>query len=155
MFHVKQQKSFDVIVVGAGHAGVEAAVMSSRLGSKTALITFSDDDLGKMSCNPAMGGLGKGHLIREIDAMGGLIGKASDMSGIQFRILNKTRGEAVQGPRAQIDRAKYKESIKKLISLEKITLFYDEVENVLIDKKNSSKKVKGLILKKLGKLLCK
>ena len=155
MFHVKQQKSFDVIVVGAGHAGVEAAVMSSRLGSKTALITFSDDDLGKMSCNPAMGGLGKGHLIREIDAMGGLIGKASDMSGIQFRILNKTRGEAVQGPRAQIDRAKYKESIKKLISLEKITLFYDEVENVLIDKKNSSKKVKGLILKNLGKLLCK
>ena len=86
MFHVKQQKSFDVIVVGAGHAGVEAAVMSSRLGSKTALITFSDDDLGKMSCNPAMGGLEKGYLKREIDAMGGLIGKASDMSGIQFRI---------------------------------------------------------------------
>ena len=92
--------------------------MSSRLGSKTALITFSDDDLGKMSCSPAMGGLGKGHLIREIDAMGGLIGKASDMSGIQFRILNKTRGEAVQG-QGQIDRAKYKESIKKLISLKK------------------------------------
>ena len=105
---MKHTSKFDVIVVGGGHAGIEAAVMSSRLGAKTAIVTFDKKDIGTLSCNPAMGGLGKGHLIKEIDAMGGIIGKASDLSGIQFRVLNKTRGEAVQGPRAQIDRDKYK-----------------------------------------------
>ncbi len=150
-----KQKCFDVVIVGGGHAGVEAAVMASRLGSKTALITFSENDLGKMSCNPAMGGLGKGHLIREVDAMGGLIGRASDMSGIQFRILNKTRGEAVQGPRAQIDRDQYSFNIKKLISKEKITLIFDEVENIIIDRKSHSRKINGLFLKNQGNLLCK
>ena len=112
---MKHSKIYDVLVVGAGHAGVEAAVMASRLGAKIGLITFSKEDVGTLSCNPAMGGLGKGHLIREIDAMGGLIGRASDLSGIQFRVLNKTRGEAVQGPRAQIDRNKYKANMKNLI----------------------------------------
>ena len=105
MFHVKQ-KFYDVVILGGGHAGVEAAAAASKIGAKTALITFSRKDLGAMSCNPAMGGLGKGHLIREIDALGGIIGQASDMSGIQFRMLNRTKGEAVQGPRAQIDRNK-------------------------------------------------
>ena len=88
--------------------------MSSRLGANVGILTFSKNDLGTMSCNPTMGGLGKGHLIREIDAMGGIMGIASDRSGIQFRMLNRTRGEAVQGPRAQIDRNKYKENIKYL-----------------------------------------
>ena len=106
MFHVKQK--YDVIVVGAGHAGVEAVTMASRLGMRTAIVTFDKGDVGTLSCNPAMGGLGKGHLIREIDALGGLIGIASDKSGIQFKVLNKTRGAAVQGPRAQIDRNLYK-----------------------------------------------
>ena len=111
MFHVKQNKVYDVVVVGGGHAGVEAALAASKIGSKTALITFSKNDLGMMSCNPAMGGLGKGHLVREIDSLGGIIGIASDFSGIQFRMLNKTRGEAVRGPRAQIDRNLYQKRI--------------------------------------------
>ena len=94
-------KKYDVLIIGAGHAGVEAAIASDRIGAKTGLISFKKKtDLGVMSCNPAMGGLGKGHLIREIDAMGGVIGIASDLSGIQFRMLNKTRGEAVQGPKS-------------------------------------------------------
>ena len=152
---MKQSKKFDILIVGAGHAGVEAAVMASRMGANTGLITFSKEDIGTLSCNPAMGGLGKGHLIREIDAMGGLIGRASDRSGIQFRVLNKTRGEAVQGPRAQIDRDKYKANMSNLIASEKITMIYDEVEDVLIEKNSFKKKVKGLILKNNGRCLCK
>ena len=108
-------KKYDVLIIGAGHAGVEAAIAADRIGANTALISFKKSDLGVMSCNPAMGGLGKGHLIREIDAMGGVIGLASDHSGIQFRMLNKTRGEAVQGPRAQIDRDLYKKTFRKII----------------------------------------
>ena len=100
--------NYDILVIGGGHAGVEAAIMAKRLNMKVAIVTFSAGDIGVMSCNPAMGGLGKGHLIREIDAMGGIMGLASDLSGIQFRMLNRTRGEAVQGPRAQIDRNNYK-----------------------------------------------
>ena len=125
MFHVKQFKNFDVLVVGAGHAGVEAAVMASRMGAKTAMVTFSKDDIGRLSCNPAMGGLGKGHLIREIDAIGGIIGQVSDLAGIQFRMLNKTRGEAVQGPRAQIDRNLYKQNLLNLLEKEKISLLFE------------------------------
>ena len=107
--------NYDVLVIGGGHAGVEAAVMAKRLRMRVAIVTFSKEDVGVMSCNPAMGGLGKGHLIREIDAMGGVMGLASDLSGIQFRMLNRTRGEAVQGPRAQIDRNSYKTNISKII----------------------------------------
>ena len=137
-----KQLYYDIIVVGAGHAGVESATMCSRLGAKTALITFKESDIGTLSCNPAMGGLGKGHLIREIDAMGGIIGKASDLSGIQFRLLNKTRGAAVQGPRAQIDRQKYSLNVKKLIKKENIDLIYDEVIDILLEENKSSKKLK-------------
>ena len=150
-----KQLYYDIIVVGAGHAGVESATMCSRLGAKTALITFKESDIGTLSCNPAMGGLGKGHLIREIDAMGGIIGKASDLSGIQFRLLNKTRGAAVQGPRAQIDRQKYSLNVKKLIKKENIDLIYDEVIDILLEKNKSSKKIKGIELRNIGKLLCK
>ncbi len=150
MFHVKH-KTYDIVVVGAGHAGVEAAVMASRLGCATALVTFNEDDLGTLSCNPAMGGLGKGHLIREIDALGGLIGKASDNSGIQFKVLNKTRGAAVQGPRAQIDRNLYKKSMRSLINNEKIDILIDEVEHIYLD----SNRIDSLSLKNTGKLWCK
>ncbi len=149
MFHVKQ-KFYEVVVLGGGHAGVEAAVAASKIGAKTLMITFSRKDLGVMSCNPAMGGLGKGHLIREIDALGGIIGQASDMSGIQFRMLNKTKGEAVQGPRAQIDRNKYKKSVVGL--LKNLTIFEDEVEEIHLEKNN--KRLKSIKLKSSGILNC-
>ena len=123
--------NYDVLVIGGGHAGIEAAVSASRMGSKVAIISFSFNDIGVMSCNPAMGGLGKGHLIREIDALGGIMGVASDMSGIQFRMLNRTRGEAVQGQRAQIDRNKYKANVLAIVKNERINIIEDEVINIL------------------------
>ena len=152
---MKQFKKFDVLVVGAGHAGVEAALMASRMGAKTAMITFSKEDIGRLSCNPAMGGLGKGHLIREVDAIGGLIGQASDLSGIQFRVLNKTRGEAVQGPRAQIDRNLYKHNLLNLLEKEKISLLFDEVLNIKLCHRGSFKGVEALELETLGKIYCR
>ena len=153
MFHVKQK--YDVIVVGAGHAGVEAATMASRLGMRTAIVTFDMEDIGTLSCNPAMGGLGKGHLIREIDALGGLIGMASDKSGIQFKVLNKTRGAAVQGPRAQIDRNLYKRNMMNLLKKENIKIIVDEVEDIKTETFKGNINVSGIALVKHGILSCK
>ncbi|WP_369837175.1 tRNA uridine-5-carboxymethylaminomethyl(34) synthesis enzyme MnmG [Donghicola sp. XS_ASV15] len=115
MFHVKQS-DFDVLVIGGGHAGSDAAHAAARMGARTALITLRKETIGVMSCNPAIGGLGKGHLVREIDAMDGVMAKVADRAGIQFRLLNRRKGPAVQGPRAQADRKIYRETMFGILS---------------------------------------
>src|SRR6476661_3400592 len=134
---------FDIIIIGGGHAGAEAAWAASRLGASTALITLDDTNIGQMSCNPAIGGLAKGQMVREIDALGGLMGIAADNTGIQFRMLNRSKGPAVWGPRAQADKYKYAAEVQRLLcACRNLKIIPGEVAEIQIDRST----VKGVVL---------
>ena len=130
MFHVKH----DVVVVGGGHAGCEAAAAAARVGTRVALVTLDPAAVGRLSCNPAVGGIGKGHLVREVDALDGVMGRVADRAGIQFRLLNRSRGPAVRGPRAQVDRSVYLETMQTTLAAEPgITVVAGEVADLIVD----------------------
>jgi tRNA uridine 5-carboxymethylaminomethyl modification enzyme len=148
---MKNDLSFDVVVIGGGHAGCEAAAASARLGVNTALFTHKFETIGEMSCNPAIGGLGKGHLVREIDALDGVMGEVADKSGIQFRLLNRSRGPAVRGPRTQSDRSLYRKFMQeKLVNYCNLSIFSDPVIEFIFDKNT----INGFITNEGKKVLC-
>ena len=148
---MKNDLSFDVVVIGGGHAGCEAAAASARLGVNTALFTHKIETIGEMSCNPAIGGLGKGHLVREIDALDGVMGEVADKSGIQFRLLNRSRGPAVRGPRTQSDRSLYRKYMQeKLLNYCNLSIFSDPIVKFIFNKNTIS----GFETKEGKKVLC-
>lgn len=130
---MRQFAKFDVIVVGGGHAGTEAALAAARAGAHTLLLTHNIETVGQMSCNPAIGGIGKGHLVKEIDALGGVMASAADKAGIQFRVLNASKGPAVRATRAQADRALYRQAIRNRVENQPgLTLFQQSVDDLLV-----------------------
>src|SRR5437588_1622129 len=137
-------EKYDVIVIGGGHAGCEAAAAAARVGARTALLTHSRATIGEMSCNPAIGGLAKGHLVREIDALDGLMGRAIDRAGIQFRMLNRSKGPAVRGPRAQADRKLYRRAMAELLDeIDGLTILEGAAEDLVLD---DAGRVAGVVL---------
>src|SRR3954469_21096660 len=126
--------TWDVIVIGGGHAGCEAAAAAARFGARTLLLTHKLETIGEMSCNPAIGGLGKGHLVREVDALDGVMGRLADVAGIQFRLLNRSKGPAVRGPRAQIDRKLYREAMQaELAATPNLAIIADAAEDLVME----------------------
>ena len=137
---------FDVIVVGGGHAGTEAALAAARMGCKTLLLSHNIETLGQMSCNPSIGGIGKGHLVKEVDALGGAMGIATDESGIQFRILNSSKGPAVRATRAQADRILYKAAIRhRLENQPNLWLFQQAVDDLMVESDGVNDRVVGAV----------
>ena len=131
---VTDQQQYDVIVIGGGHAGTEACLASARMGCRTLLLTHSIDTLGQMSCNPAIGGIGKSHLVKEVDALGGAMALATDRAGIQFRVLNRRKGPAVRATRAQADRGLYRDAIRQILqSQSQLWIFQQGVDDLLIE----------------------
>ncbi|MDX1570208.1 MAG: FAD-dependent oxidoreductase, partial [Xanthomonadales bacterium] len=139
---MSNQQTFDVIVVGGGHAGTEAALAAARVGVRTLLLTHNIETIGQMSCNPAIGGIGKGHLVREIDALGGIMAQAADRAGIQLRTLNASKGPAVRATRAQCDRVLYKAAIRHAVENQpNLTVFQQGVNDLIV----RGDRVKGVV----------
>src|SRR5512143_2353888 len=145
-FPMRYPERFEVIVVGGGHAGTEAAIASARAGRSTLILTHNIETLGQMSCNPSIGGIGKGHLVKEVDALGGAMALATDEAGIQFRILNASKGPAVRATRAQADRILYKAAIRsRLENAQHRTLFQQSVDDLTLDADGAGARVTGVV----------
>src|SRR5215510_12011807 len=140
----QSQYEYDILVVGAGHAGTEAALAAARMGAKVALLTTNCDTVAQMSCNPAIGGVAKGQIVREIDALGGVMGQAIDATGIQFRLLNRRKGPAMHSPRAQADKKGYQFEVKRLVEEQpNLTLRQEVVEDLLVEERGQASGVKS------------